>query len=182
MDDRSFDNLVRDLSASILSRRSLALALAGLTLSLLEPLAPDSEAARPRQGRRRKTRKSGDARQGASGGKGGKKPSGGHQGDCDDCPRDPYTGQVGYLCSDGQCSCGGTCCEKGYACFVETGTPDREVCCFIDGNNSDLPDDAKLVSCPGPLFSPETCCDLNLCNADGTCSGLTLGRYRRNPR
>jgi hypothetical protein len=192
VDESSFDNLVRELAASVQSRRALAAAIAGLGLSILSPLAGDSEAAprrqtmRKRRRTRRDLRKSRRAdRRSSSKGKGGKKGNGGRDDDNvipEGCPVDPQTREPGFLCPDGSCSCGGTCCEKGYACFVEVTTPALEVCCFIDGNNSPLPEDAKLVSCPGPLFSDQTCCDSDLCLPDGTCAGLTLGRYRRNPR
>jgi len=174
VDDRSFDNLVRDLAASVQSRRTVALTAVGLGLSLISSLA-GADAAPRRQGKRRKNGKPGK----------GKKPNGSHPGDCDTpetCPRDPETGKPGFLCPDGLCSCGGTCCEKGYACFVEKTTPGREVCCYIDSNQIPPPGDAKLISCPGERFDPESCCERDLCLSDGTCAGLTLGRYRRNPR
>lgn len=187
MDEGSFDNLVRQIAASVHSRRALAAAAVGAGLSILSPFAGDTEAARRRQAWRSKRRKSGNGKRGGSGkgAGGGKKPHGGNTGDCETpeaCPIDPQTREPGFVCPDGSCSCGGVCCEKGYACFIEDTTPALEVCCFIDGDNSELPDEAKLVSCPGPLFSDQTCCDRDLCNEDGTCSGLTVGRYRRNPR
>ncbi len=187
VDEGSFDNLVRGLAASVQSRRTLATAVVGLGLSLLAPRPGETDAARRRQARRRKRRKSGKGNKGASGKGpgGGNKPHGGHKGDCENpeaCPVDPQSGKPGFICPDGSCSCGGTCCEKGYACFIEDTTPALEGCCFIDGDQSPLPDDAKLVSCPGSLFSDQTCCDRNLCHDDGTCSALTVGRYRRNPR
>jgi hypothetical protein len=187
VDDRSFDNLVRELAASVQSRRALSVAAVGLGLSLIPPLASDTEAARRRQGKRKKGGKSGKGKRGSSGkgAGGGKKPHDGHGADCgqlDTCPRDPETGKPGFVCPDGQCSCGGQCCDKGYACFVENSTPGREVCCYIDGDQSPLPEDAKLVSCPGDLFDPQLCCELEHCQPNGTCSNLMIGRYRRNPR
>lgn len=184
MDDRSFDNLVRDLAAS---RRSFALATVGLALSLASRLPDDTEAARRRQGGRRKTRKPGHGKQGASG-KGpaaGQKPHDGRDGDCegpDSCPRDPESGRPGFRCPDGLCSCGGTCCAKGFACFVEESFPGREICCFVDGDQSPPPTDANYVVCPGDKRDPNVCCESDHCQVDGTCPTLTLGRYRRNPR
>lgn len=181
VDDRSFDNLVRELAISVKSRRTVALATVGLALSLGAPLAQDVEAARRRRGQRKKTGKAGSGKKGSP----GKGPHGGHQGDCgqpDTCTRDPETGQPGFLCPDGLCSCGGSCCEKGYACFVERSTPGREVCCYVDGDQTPLPEGAELVSCPGELFDPEICCERAHCQPDGSCSGLLFGRYRRNPR
>ncbi len=175
MDERSFDNLVRELAASVQSRRTLALSAVGLGLSLISPPVGEADAGPRRQGKRQKNGKPDK----------GKKPHGGHKGDCEqpsNCPRDPETGRPGKLCADGLCSCGGTCCKKGYACFVENTMPGREVCCYIDSNQVPPPGDVKLLSCPGELFSPETCCEREHCQPDGTCSGLTLGRYRRNPR
>lgn len=181
MDEHSFDKLVRDLAATAQSRRALTLATVGLMVSLAAPFAGETDAARRRQGTRNKNRKSGKGKRGSSGhGK-----HGGSQNDCgqpEACPVDPATRDPGFPCPDGQCSCGGTCCEKGYACFVEKTTPGREVCCFIDGDNSPLPEDAKLVSCPGELFDAQVCCEREHCHEDGSCSGFTLGRYRRNPR
>jgi hypothetical protein len=181
VDERSFDNLVRDLAASVQSRRTLALAAVGLALSLAAPLAPDTDAARRRQARRKKNRKSGRGEQGGS----GKGQQGGDQGDCgqpDECPRDPATGDPGSVCADGRCSCGGTCCDKGYACFVERSTPGREVCCYEDSNQVPPPEKENLIVCPGERSDPDVCCESNLCNDDGTCSYLLFGRYRRNPR
>ena len=186
MDERSFDNLVRDLAASAQSRRALGLAAFGLALSLAAPLAPDTDAARRRQARREKRRKSGKGNQGGSG-KGnsnGKGPQNGHQDDCGEpntCTRDPKTGESGYTCPDGRCSCGGSCCEKGYACFVERSTPGREVCCF-EGANQVPSEKEDLIVCPGVNSDPNVCCESSLCNDDGTCSYLLFGRYRRNPR
>ncbi|MFN8676715.1 MAG: hypothetical protein U0Z70_10110 [Thermomicrobiales bacterium] len=187
VDERSFDNLVRDLAASAQTRRALTMAAVGLALSFTAPLARDADAARRRQARRKKNRKSGQNKQGGSGkgSAGGKGQHRGDQGDCGQpgaCTPDPQTGDAGFSCPDGQCSCGGACCEKGYACFLENTTPGREVCCFIDGDNSPLPEDAKLVSCPGELFSSQICCEREHCQEDGSCSGFTLTRYRRNPR
>jgi hypothetical protein len=187
VDEGAFDNLVRGLAASVQSRRSLAMAAVGLGLSILAPFAGETEAARRRQDGRKKRRKSGKGNRGASGkgSGGGKKPHGGHEGDCgssETCPVDPQTGKPGTLCRDGQCTCGGNCCEKGFACFVEKTTPGKEVCCYIDEDQSSLPEKVQLVACPGEFFDPNVCCDRNLCQVDGTCSGLTLGRYRRNPR
>lgn len=185
MDDRSFDNMVRDFAAATWTRRSLALVVSGVALSLAS-LDSETEAAQRHQGGRRKSRKPNKGKRGSSGkGRGGSKPQYGRPGDCErpeSCSADPATGNPGYVCSDGLCSCGGICCSKGYACFVEPTTPGREVCCFIDGDNSPLPEDEKLVACPGELFDPNTCCERQLCLPDGSCSALTLGRYRRNPR
>lgn len=186
MDDRSFDILARNLATSVRSRRSLALTAAGLALSLAAPLASETHAARRRGARRKQTGKAGNGKQGSSNkGSIGEKPVDDRGDGCDrpsDCPRDPETGRPGFLCSDGLCSCGGLCCEKGYACFVENSSPGREVCCYIDGDQTPLPEDAKLVACPGEFFDPNICCERDHCKDDGTCSHLTLGRYRRNPR
>ena len=187
MDESSFDNVVRQFAVKVRSRRALATAALGFGLSLLEPLSGTADAARRRQAGRKKRRKPGKGNRGGAGkGSGsGKTQHGGHGGGCETpeaCPIDPQTGKPGFPCPDGSCSCGGACCEKGYACFVENSTPAVEVCCFIDGDQSPLPDDAKLVSCPGPLFSDQTCCERQLCHEDGSCSSILLGRYRRNPR
>jgi hypothetical protein len=186
VDERSFDNLVRDLAASAQSRRAVALAATGLVLSLVAPLAAETDAAR-RQARRKKNRNSGKGKKGGSGkgSAGGHGQDGGQQGDCrnaDDCPRDPATGDPGSLCPNGECSCGGTCCNKGYACFIEDTTPGKEVCCYIDSDQVPPPEKEDLFVCPGERSIPDVCCERDLCNEDGTCSYLTLGRYRRNPR
>jgi hypothetical protein len=183
VDDRSFDNLVRDLGAVTQTRRSLVLAAVASALSLT---ATHSGAARRRQVQRNKASGTGGGKKSKPGkGEHRKKQEKGPRGGCENqnaCPRDPFTGQPGILCADGLCSCGGHCCGKGFACFVENTTPEREVCCFVDGNQSPLPEKVELVACPGEMFDAETCCDLELCLPNGICSALTLGRYRRNPR
>lgn len=181
MDERSFDNLVRELVASAQSRRALALATVGLAFSLAAPLAQDTDAARRRQARRKKKRNAGKGKQGGS----GKGQQSGHQGDCGQsgsCTADPQTGDPGFTCPDGSCSCGGTCCDKGFACFVERSTPGREVCCNEDTDQ--IPPTAKddLVVCPGEKSDANLCCEWNHCFEDGTCPNLLFGRYRRNPR
>lgn len=187
MDERSFDNLVRVLAGSAPSRRALAVAGVGLALSIFAPFTGETEAARRRQARRKKNRQAGNGKKGGSGkgSGGGKGQNGGHQGDCGqptECPRDPATGNPGFLCPNGLCSCGGACCEKGYACFVEDSTPGLEVCCFEDGNQTPIPEKETLVVCQGELSDPNLCCERTHCKEDGTCSYLLLGRYRRNPR
>jgi hypothetical protein len=92
------------------------------------------------------------------------------------------TGNPGSVCADGRCSCGGICCDKGYACFVERSTPGREVCCYEDSNQVPPSEKEDLIVCPGERSDPDVCCESNLCNEDGTCSYLLFGRYRRNPR
>lgn len=179
MDERAFDNLVRELAASAQSRRTLALTGAGLMLSMVAPLASDTDAARRRQARRKKNRKSGKGKQGGS----GKGQHGGHQGDCgqpDACPRDPATGIPGTVCADGFCSCAGSCCQKGYACFV-TVDQSEEVCCFDDAGAVEIPDGVPFAVCPGATEPRDTCCKANECK-DGECRSFTPGRYRRNPR
>lgn len=187
MDERSFDNLVRDLAASAQTRRALTMAAVGLALSFTAPLARDADAARRRQARRKKNRKSGQNQQGGSGkgSAGGKGQHRGDQGDCGQpgaCTPDPQTGDRGFLCPDGRCSCGGSCCIKGFACFVERSTPGREVCCNEDTNQIPPAEKDDLIVCPGEMSDPDVCCERNLCNKDGTCSYLLFGRYRRNPR
>ena len=184
MDERSFDNLVRNLAPATLSRRALALAAVGLAVSLVEPAVPVTDAARRRKHGRKKSGKAGNGRQAGSGkGSGGKKPQGGHPNDCDHaavCPRDPKTGIEGFRCPDGLCSCGGACCNKGYACFVGT-EPADEQCCFDDAGASEIPEDAEFAVCPGAAAPRDTCCKSTECD-NGECKSFTPGRYRRNPR
>jgi hypothetical protein len=178
VDERSFDNLAQDLAASAQSRRAVALATVGLVLSLAAPNAGETEAARRRQARRNKRRKSGRGKQGSSG-----KGQGGHQGDCgqsDECPPDPKTGERGFACPDGLCSCGGGCCAKGYACFVGS-DPTEEVCCFDDEGAAEIPDGVEFAVCPGAAEPRDTCCKSSECK-EGECHSFTPGRYRRNPR
>ncbi len=185
MDERLFDNLVRNLAASAQSRRALVLASVGVALSLAAPIAEDTDAARRRQARRKKNRKAGKGKQGGpgKGQSGGKGPQGAHQGGCrlsDECPRDPKTGNPGCVCPDGLCSCGGTCCNKGYACFTG-GEPKQEVCCFDDAGAVEIPQCVDFAVCPGAEEPRDTCCKSSEC-VNGVCKTFTPGRYRRNPR
>mgnify|MGYP006953702894 CR=1 FL=1 len=175
MDDGSFDNLVRQFAASVQSRRTLALATVGLALSVAAPLVDDTEAAARQRGKRGKSRRGGKGKQGG--------PGKGHQGDCGQpktCPRDPETGNPGYLCPDGLCSCGGACCEKGYACF-SGGEPKQDVCCFDDAGAVEIPEGVEFAVCPGAEEPRDTCCKSNECE-NGACRSFITGRYRRNPR
>ena len=179
MDERSFDNLVRDLAASAHSRRAVALATVGLALSLAATLTGETDAARRRRAKREKNRKSGKGKKGGS----GKGRHGGDQGVCgtpNSCPSDPQTDHPGFTCPDGQCSCGGACCEKGYACFTG-GEPIQEVCCFDDAGAVEIPEGVKFAVCPGAAEPRDTCCKSNECD-NGECRTFIPGRYRRNPR
>lgn len=182
MHDRSFDKLVRDFGVSVLSRRSLGLAIPGVALSLLKPQTPDTEAARRRRSHRgkrkndsgRKNRNSKDHGQGS--GKGSN--------DCqkpETCPSDVFSLQAGRVCEDNRCSCGGVCCDKGFACFIDTDMK-TELCCFDDPGVPPFPEDTKYAVC---IPDRSVCCTVEDCKA-GTCEPpdetISPSRYRRNPR
>lgn len=178
MDERSFDNLVRDLAASAQSRRALALATVGLALSHAAPMTGETDAARRRQAKRKKNRnKKKDA-----------KKTGGHGGNTSDgcekpgsCPADEFSGKEGFACADNRCSCGGNCCAKGYSCFLDIDLK-QEICCFDDQGVAAIPQGADYAVC---IDDREVCCDIKACN-EGTCTppehGISPSRYRRNPR
>ena len=177
MDDRSFDNMVRELAAPAWSRRSLGLAIAGLALSL--PMrGSESEAARRHQGgrgRRKhgrgdKNRNTGN-RDKKSGKDGSKSPK------PESCPADVFSLEAGRLCDDNNCSCGGICCDKGFACYIDNDLK-IEFCCFDGADRFDLPSDAKYSAC---VADPSVCCcDVESCKpVEHT---ISPSRYRRNPR
>lgn len=182
MDDRSFDNLVRNLAAAPRSRRG-ALTLAGLGLVSLiaTPLADETEAARRRRGGRKKHRRN-SRRKAKVKGKGGSGKQGGR--DCPTpelCPADTFTGASGFRCDDGRCSCGGRCCAADYACFVDDDS-NREICCYDVKGATTFPDDADFAVC---IDNREVCCDIRAC-LEHTCfppeQGISPSRYRRTPR
>jgi hypothetical protein len=191
VDESSFDNLVRKVAGSVQSRRAIAAAMAGLGLSMLSVFAEDAEATRRRALRRkrrkvrrddRKSRRE-DRRSRKGSGGGLNNPLGGRNDDLEtpeSCPIDPKTGKPGFICPDGQCSCGGTCCEKGFACFAGT-DPADEVCCFDDPSATELPGDVEFAVCPGAPEPRDTCCTASECQK-GDCVTFRPGRYRRNPR
>jgi hypothetical protein len=86
------------------------------------------------------------------------------------------TGEPGFICKDGSCSCGGKCCQG--QCFLDIGESGvvAEFCCT----------GPKLVFCPSPPSAPDrnpTCC-ANTGDAIEACSAcvgpsLLVRSYRR---
>ena len=186
MDESSFDNVVRRFAVKVQSRRALATVALGLGLSLLEPLSDTADAARRRRGGRKRRRKPGKGNRGgaAKGSGSGKTQHGGRGGDCETpnaCPIDPQTDKPGFICPDGSCSCGGVCCEKGYACFVDEDLK-LEICCYDDPGATAIPSDADFAVC---ISDRDVCCDVKACK-EMQCKppepGISPSRYRRNPR
>ncbi|MFT4036950.1 MAG: hypothetical protein QM692_02120 [Thermomicrobiales bacterium] len=184
MEANAFDRLAQTLATGV-TRRSLLL-LAGVGAGVAVGAAESAaEAARRGASRRRKRR-----RGAKSGNQGGARPAGGNAGGKpDDCPKpeacaaDRFTGQPGKRCDGGRCSCGGVCCGRDFACFIDDALK-REICCFDNGgtDTTQISKDAAYAVC---IADRDVCCTVDECTSQtcrGTDQGITPSRYRRNPR
>lgn len=184
MEDNAFDSLTKTVLTGVTRRAVLLLAGLGAGVALGAIESPGEAARRGTNRRRKRRRKTGPGTRGGSrpaGGNGGAKP--------DDCPRneacaaDRFTGTPGTRCEDGQCSCGGACCGRDNACFVDD-VLKQEICCFDNGSTetSQIPKDAAFAVC---IADRDVCCTVAECTGltcSGADQGITPSRYRRNPR